>query len=145
MRADGELTKEQYQKLYAQSSQELEALQKENRKHLDQATSIGFDLDKIKKSLSQMVDISSPKIADELIEEFVEVITPVENHHYRWKMCFGKRKAPQERSNLMKPENPPVLTFTIDFEAARQLRHSNGLPAQFRKRDWHDLTVEVYL
>ena len=145
MRADGELTKEQYQKLYAQSSQELEALQKENRKHLDQATSIGFDLDKIKKSLSQMVDISSPKIADELIEEFVEVITPVENHHYRWKMCFGKRKAPQERSNLMKTENPPVLTFTIDFEAARQFRYSNGLPAQFRKRDWHDLTVEVYL
>ena len=145
MRADGELTKEQYQKLSAQSSQELEALQKENRKHLDQATSIGFDLDKIKKSLSQMVDISSPKIADELIEEFVEVITPVENHHYRWKMCFGKRKAPQERSNLMKPENPPVLTFTIDFEAARQFRYSNGLPAQFRKRDWHDLTVEVYL
>ena len=51
MRADGELTKEQYQKLYAQSSQELEALQKENRKQLDyQATSIGFDLDKIKKA-----------------------------------------------------------------------------------------------
>ena len=34
MRADGELTKEQYQKLYAQSGQELEALQKENRKQL---------------------------------------------------------------------------------------------------------------
>ena len=67
------------------------------------------------------------------------------SNHFRWKIYFNKRKAPQERSNLMKPENPPVLTFTIDFEAARQFRYSNGLPAQFRKRDWHDLTVEVYL
>ena len=79
------------------------------------------------------------------IDEFVEAVTPVENHHYRWKMTFGEMKSGQERYNLMEPENSPVLSFTIDFETARQYRMSNGLPAQFRQRGWTDLNVEVYL
>lgn len=146
MRADGELTKEQYQKLYAQATKELEALQGKMGGQPDESENVnGFDLDKIKKGLSQMVDISTPKISEELIEEFVEVVTPVENHHYRWKMSFGETKTAQERSNLLEPENPPVLAFTIDFETARKFRYANGLPRQFRKRDWNDLIVEVYL
>ena len=146
MRADGELTKEQYQKLYAQATKELEALRgKMGGQPNEPENANGFDLDKIKKGLSQMVDISTPKISEELIEEFVEVVTPVENHHYRWKMSFGETKMAQERSNLLEPENPPVLAFTIDFETARKFRYANGLPTQFRKRDWNDLVVEVYL
>ena len=146
MRADGELTKEQYQKLYAQATKELEALQGKMGGQPDESENVnGFDLDKIKKGLSQMVDTSTPKISEELIEEFVEVVTPVENHHYRWKMSFGETKTAQERSNLLEPENPPVLAFTIDFETARKFRYANGLPRQFRKRDWNDLIVEVYL
>lgn len=146
MRADGELTKEQYQKLYAQATKELEALQGKMGGQPDESENVnGFDMDKIKKGLSQMVDTSTPKISEELIEEFVEVVTPVENHHYRWKMSFGETKTAQERSNLLEPENPPVLAFTIDFETARKFRYANGLPRQFRKRDWNDLIVEVYL
>lgn len=146
MRADGELTKEQYQKLYAQATKELETLQGKMGGQPNEPENVnGFDLDKIKKGLSQMVDISTPKISEELIEEFVEVVTPVENHHYRWKMSFGETKTAQERSNLLEPENPPVLAFTIDFETARKFRYANGLPRQFRKRDWNDLIVEVYL
>ena len=104
-----------------------------------------YDLAQIRKGLSQMVDISTPRISDELIEEFVEVVTPVENHHYRWKMNFGEVKTAQERSNLREPENPPVLSFQIDFENARQYRIANHLPPQFRKNDWTDLMVEVYI
>ena len=146
MRADGELTKEQFHKLYSQATKELEALQsKMGGQSNEPESASGFDLNKIKKGLSQMVDISTPRISEELIEEFVEVITPVKNHHYRWKLNFGESKTPQERSNLLEPENPPVLAFTIDFETARKFRYANGLPTQFRKRDWNDLTVEVYL
>lgn len=92
-----------------------------------------------------MVDISTPRISEELIEEFVEVITPVENHHYRWKLNFDEPKTPQERCNLLNPDNSPVLSFTIDFETAREFRYANGLPSQFRRRDWNNLIVEVYL
>ena len=146
MRADGELTKAQFHKLYSQATKELEALQSKMGGQSNEPESASrFDLDKIKKGLSQMVDISTPRISEALIEEFVEVITPVKNHHYRWKLNFGESKTPQERSNLLEPENPPVLAFTIDFETARKFRYANGLPTQFRKRDWNDLTVEVYL
>lgn len=92
-----------------------------------------------------MVDISTPRISDELIEEFVEVVTPVKNYHYRWKMSFGEVKSAQERSNLMEPEKPPVLSFQIDFENAQQYRIANNMPPQFRRTDWTDLTVEVYI
>ena len=146
MRADGELTREQFQKLYAQTTTELDALKTQQNSVPDSAEEeVSFDLNKIKKGLSQMVDITAPRISEELIDEFVEAVTPVENHHYRWKMTFGEMKSGQERYNLMEPENFPVLSFTIDFETARQYRMSNGLPAQFRQRGWTDLNVEVYL
>lgn len=146
MRADGELTREQFQKLYAQTTTELDALKTQQNSVPDSAEEeVSFDLNKIKKGLSQMVDITAPRISEELINEFVEAVTPVENHHYRWKMTFGEMKSGQERYNLMEPENSPVLSFTIDFETARQYRMSNGLPAQFRQRGWTDLNVEVYL
>lgn len=146
MRADGELTREQFQKLYAQTTTELDALKTQQNSVPNSAEEeVSFDLNKIKKGLSQMVDITAPRISEELIDEFVEAVTPVENHHYRWKMTFGEMKSGQERYNLMEPENSPVLSFTVDFETARQYRMSNGLPAQFRQRGWTDLNVEVYL
>lgn len=145
MRADGELTKEQFQKLYSLATKELAVLQSQQNEQQESEQKRSFDLSKIKKGLSQMIDISAPRISDELIDEFIEVITPVANHHYRWKMSFGALKVGQERSNLLEPENSPVLTFTIDFETARQYRYANKLPTQFRRRDWEDLTVEVYL
>lgn len=145
MRADGELTKEQFQKLYDQATRELESLKAQQSEKKEPEQNHNFDLAKIKKGLAQMIDISAPRISDELIDEFVEVITPVENHHYRWMLSFGTLKVGQERTNLLEPENPPVLTFTINFETARQYRCANKMPPQFRKRDWNDLIVEVYL
>ena len=94
MRADGELTKEQFHKLYSQATKELEALQSKMGGQSNEPESASrFDLDKIKKGLSQMVDISTPRISEALIEEFVEVITPVKNHHYRWKLNFGESRS----------------------------------------------------
>ena len=145
MRADGELTREQYQNLYAQTAAEREKLQGQ----LEHASVEGggapkLDLTQIKKKLAQVVDVSTPKISDELVEEFVEVVTPVEDYHYRWKLNFG---AIQERGryDFLHPESPPVLSFTIDFEMARQYRKENELPPQFRRSSWNDLFVEVYL
>lgn len=145
MRADGELTREQYQNLYAQAAAEREKLQGQ----LEHASVEGggapkLDLNQIKKKLSQMVDLSTPKISDELVEEFVEVVTPVEDYHYRWKLNFGEIQE-RGRYDLLHPESPPVLSFTIDFEMARQYRKGNELPPQFRRSSWNDLFVEVYL
>lgn len=145
MRADGELTKDQYQKLYAQAAKELEALQRQKAQPEEIDEQNQLDLKAIRQGLSKMVDTSSPRISEELIDEFVEVVTPVANHHYRWKISMENLKQGAQRANLLEPENPPVLTFTIDFEAAKQYRRMNKMPAQFRHNNWTDLTVEVFL
>ena len=39
----------------------------------------------------------------------------------------------------------PILSFVIDFEAAKKYRQANKMPQQFRRAAWTDLRVEVYL
>lgn len=95
--------------------------------------------------MEKLIDISGPKISADLIDEFIEVVTPIENNHYRWKMNFGKKKCHADRTNLMNIQGQPIISFTIDFETAKKYRYDNHLPTQFRQRDWTDLQVDVYL
>ena len=60
-------------------------------------------------------------------------------------MHHGPPKVMQEHSSPPEPEKPPVLTIPMDFETAWQYRYVNKMPAPFRRCDWQDLTVEVYL
>ena len=145
MRADGELTKEQYKQLYTQTAKELEFLQQRQSQSKDSHEQNQMDMKAIRQGLSKMVDTSSPRISEELIDEFVEVVTPVANHHYRWKISMENLKQGAQRANLLEPESPPILAFTIDFETAKQYRRMNKMPAQFRQKNWTDLVVEVYL
>lgn len=71
------------------------------------------------RALEEIVDISSPKIDDNLIDRFVEVVTPVENYSYRWKLNFGEKVERKDRTNLCEIATTPILKFTITFEDAR--------------------------
>jgi len=39
----------------------------------------------------------------------------------------------------------PILIFTIDFETAKQYREFRNMDHRFRKTQWNDLVIEVYL
>ena len=95
--------------------------------------------------LSQKVDVHGACLAPELIEQFVEVVTPIADYSYRWKLNTGCKKSKEERTDLMAVSEKPILTFTIDFETAKRYREANKMPHQFRRAAWTDLTVEVYL
>ena len=95
--------------------------------------------------LSQKVDVHGARLAPELIEQFVEVVTPIADYSYRWKLNTGCKKSKEERTDLMAVSKDPLLTFTIDFETAKRYREANKMPHQFRRTAWTDLTVEVYL
>ena len=145
MRADGELTKAQFQELTARAEAERNQLEQElSVLHTDN-DSAGPSLPQIQKALQQVIDISGPRISDELIEAFVEVVTPIENHHFRWKLNFGILKEGDERTDLTHPDDEPILTFILDFDAALQFRTENQMSPQFRRHNWNDLTVEVYI
>ena len=146
MRADGELTKEQFQKLYDQATRELESLkaQQSEKKEPEQNPQLRFG--KNQKGLAQMIDISAPRISDELIDEFVEVITPVENHHYRWDAELWNaegRAGTHQSAGAEKSAGSHFLPSTL--KPPVNIGARNKMPPQFRRCDWQDLTVEVYL
>lgn len=146
MRADGELSKEEYLSLSRESSAEInkltDALKTTENKEPQAFSSL--DLNKIRAVLNRMVDLSKPKIADELIDEFVDTITPVENYRFRWKLNFD-RTCSLHRTDLIAMDAEPILTFTIDFNTAKQYRESCNMDYRFRKSQWTDLVIEVYL
>ena len=103
------------------------------------------ECERIYDFLSQKVDVHGARLAPELIDQFVEVVTPIADYSYRWKLNTGCKKSKEERADLMAVSEKPILTFTIDFETAKRYREANKMPHQFRRAAWTDLTVEVYL
>ena len=147
MRADGELPREESQALCKQADDEIARLEQE-LKSLSPAPepqTVSSDMKVIYDFLSQKVDVHGARLAPELIDQFVEVVTPIADYSYRWKLSTGCKKSKEERTDLMAVSEKPILTFTIDFETAKRYREANKMPHQFRRAAWTDLTVEVYL
>ena len=147
MRADGELPREEYQALCKQADDEIVRLEQELKalSPAPEPQTVSSDMKVIYDFLSQKVDVHGARLAPELIEQFVEVVTPFADYAYRWKLNTGCKKSKEERTDLMAVSEKPILTFTIDFETAKRYREANKMPHQFRRAAWTDLTVEVYL
>ena len=147
MRADGELPREEYQALCKQADDEIARLEQELKalSPAPEPQTVSSDMKAIYDFLSQKVDVHGARLAPELIDQFVEVVTPFADYSYRWKLSTGCKKSKEERADLMAVSEKPILTFTIDFETAKRYREANKMPHQFRRAAWTDLTVEVYL
>ena len=146
MRADGEITREQFISLSEKTNSEICTLKNElSENTFDTRKDSIIDLQKITEALSSIVDVSGSKVSEALISEFVEVITPIEDYRYRWKLNFGATKLGSERADMTQPKTLPILNFSIDFDTAKEYRKANKMPAQFRQAAWHDLHVEVYV
>lgn len=94
MRADGEISKEQFQTLRQKVETELAALNEElgrlNSAFDDETEAL--DMTAIEAALDSMLDFSGPSIDSNVIEKFVCRITPVDNGHYRWDLNFASNK-----------------------------------------------------
>lgn len=133
MRADGELPREEYQALCKQADDEIARLEQELKalSPAPEPQTVSSDLKAIYDFLSQKVDVHGARLAPELIDQFVEVVTPFADYSYRWKLNTGCKKSKEERTNLMAVSEKPLLTFTIDFETAKRYREANKMPHQF--------------
>lgn len=94
MRADGEISKEQFQTLRQKAETKLAALNEElgrlNSAFDDETDAL--DMTAIEAALDSMLDFSGPSIDSNIIEKFVCRITPVDNGHYRWDLNFAPNK-----------------------------------------------------
>ena len=146
MYADGDLGRDEYKELCAKTEQEISALQHPPAEMAAQQKAAATpSMKELTAALNRIVDLSAPKLPDSLIQEFVEVVTPIKDNLYRWKLNFGPQVPHAERTDLTKIEQDPLLKFRINFETARQYRQKNGMPSQFRRCSWTDLRVEVYV
>ena len=145
MYASGALDDSEYQRLINEVRQEQDEMN--TPKPAKKVTQPKLNIREIRKALERVLDVSGPVIDDELVEEFVEVVTPVEDYHFRWKLNFGPVKTKFDRTNMMKITDEPFLQFTIDFDMAKAYRQKRGLCVTrgFCTSNWHDLNVEVYL
>ena len=86
MRADGEISKEQFQDLRQKAESDLAALNDE----LERINAAGEDSDNslnmsaIEAALNEMLDFSGPTIDEKVLDKFVSRITPLDDTHFRW-------------------------------------------------------------
>jgi len=109
MRADGELEREECQALCKQADDELARLEKELQSlaPIPETQSIPANMKAIRDFLEQKVDVRGACLAPELIDQFVEVVTPVGDYTYRWKSNTGRKKSKDERADLMAVTDSP--------------------------------------
>lgn len=94
MRADGEISKEQFQTLRQKAETELADLNEElgrlNSAFDDETDAL--DMAAIEDALDSILDFSGPSIDSSIIDKFVCRITPVDNGRYRWDLNFAPNK-----------------------------------------------------
>lgn len=85
MRADGELSKEEYQNMRVPIDAEIQQLQdKLKSADADKQPTRGLDLDEIAKTLNTLIDFSGTKISRDVINQFVYRVTPTTDKTFDW-------------------------------------------------------------
>ncbi len=97
MRADGEISKEQFIALRKKAEDEISEIST-RLSELNNVTAeveALFDMDAIETALAEIIDFSGSKIDERIIEKFVTRITPIDNGRYRWDLNFapGQKQA----------------------------------------------------
>ena len=123
MRADGELTKEEYAKSKARIEAELADLNKRKAglDNSDDSSEFHLDLEKIEHELDRLTDLE--KLDSDIVDSFISRITPVDNNRFEWIIrlsentsaaavcCVGGRK--NKATATIEGVSP--LTYTYDF------------------------------
>lgn len=85
MRADGELSKEEYQTMRKPIDDEIQQLQEKlNQAPNDEQPKSGLELDGIISTLNTLIDFSGTKVSEEVINQFVYRVTPTSDITFDW-------------------------------------------------------------
>ena len=89
------------------------------------------DMKVIYDFLSQKVDVHSARLAPELIDQFVEVVTAIADYSYRWKLNTGCKKSKGKKSPPSR-QNPSTFSPVLCSNSLLDCRVSScaGLSGQ---------------
>lgn len=163
MRADGDLTREEYRQRVNDANAEIEVLE-DQKKKVEQMLGTDFDFDaalaRIRQSLEEMIDFSKETLDREVLDRFVEFVYHEKDYEYSWflKLDVSKSKEQPEipelfrvkikKKNYFKPEiivkdkRREIMDTVLVFEEARAYRKAYG--NYLRPNAWDDLHVKVY-
>lgn len=167
MRADGEITKEEFKSLKDTTEAELNKYMEEKSRLSelsDSESGMEFDIEKIRAVLEEALDFSKPKLDDSVIEKFVSQIIPVDNCRYRWDLNFlpnetqslvckveGRKNhanATIEEGNEDEDESPRTYVLSMDYSnisvTAKNAYQSYVLHRQRLRQKENRLQVYVF-
>ena len=85
MRADGELSKEEYQTMRKPIDDEIQQLQEKlSQAPKDEQPKSGLELDEIISTLNTLIDFSGTKVSEEVINQFIYRVTPTSDTTFDW-------------------------------------------------------------
>ena len=85
MRADGEITKDEYQAMRAPIDTEIQELQRALENAPTESNNLrGLDLDGIASTLNSLVDFSGSTISHDVINKFVYLVIPTSDTTFEW-------------------------------------------------------------
>ena len=162
MRADGELTKEEFAEQKKGCDEKLETLQakfRELEKKINTRNPENLDgmLLKIKETMAQMIDFSAGTVDQDLLDSLVKRIVHVENGEFDIYLNLGVganalgeeekiipiKKFSAEGMEVLRENHIRIFDMQIGFEEAKEYRNMFG--KYLRVNQWNDLTVHVYL
>ena len=92
MRADGEISKDEYQAMRTPIDEEIKSLQNQMNDELQKKTEYnGLDLEGILSSLRLMIDFGDSKIDHGIVDQFVYKVTPTSDNTFDWYLNLNDR------------------------------------------------------
>lgn len=85
MRADGEISKDEYQSMRSPIDAEIKELQKAlNDTPTEKCSPRGLDLEGIRSTLNSLIDFSGSTISHDVVNKFVYMVTPTSDTTFDW-------------------------------------------------------------
>ena len=90
MRAEGELSKEEYGAVKTKADEEMKALlaERDTLKNPVAESDDKPDMEAVRRALNEYIDFSQPIIKREIINKFVDKVTAQDNRRFQWDMNF---------------------------------------------------------
>jgi len=150
MRAEGELSKEEYRTMKAKADEELTVLltEREAVSRPSEETAYKPDMEAIRQALEESIDFSQPFLSRDVINKFVQKITTLDNRRFQWDMNFmlkntqpifatvdGRKTSPSvtvegEEGDAL----PNTYFFSFHYEETVTISHNTNSSGELPRR-----------
>ena len=110
MRADGEISKEEYQKLREGIDNEIDMINKSlENNNSSKSSDDDLKIDKIKSTINEIVDLNNSIVDHKLINNFVTSVVPIDDNTFEWYLNLSGESQVKARMNINGTKNKNTI------------------------------------